>query len=173
MQRTTFLSWAMSVDWVWKIIWNYLNIVYIVHYVHINCLFQNQPLMHLLYITHCIIFSFAFWHKSVPSSGCLIFNCWICRATTGHTICPNMLVKCGLLTDELFSRFHEVNLWWIIVKTHTHVTLHIGTVFSLLFIIDDLHEIWKIVHQCKGCILPIFLGQVFTASCWAKNQTVK
>jgi hypothetical protein len=47
----------------------YINIMYTVQYVHINYLFLNQHLMHLLYIPHYVMFSYAFRRTSAPSSG--------------------------------------------------------------------------------------------------------
>jgi len=61
---------------------DYLNIVYIMHYVHINSLCLSQHLMHLLYILRYVLF-YTFQHTSVLSAWDLIFNSSIFGASTG------------------------------------------------------------------------------------------
>jgi hypothetical protein len=53
----------------------YINTMYTVQYVHINCLSLNQHLIHLLYIPSYIIFSYAFRRASASFSG--VSNCSI------------------------------------------------------------------------------------------------
>ena len=43
--------------------------------------------------------------------------------------CPNVLVKWGLLTDALFSIFHEGHLWYIMLQTLCHITVHFDVAF--------------------------------------------
>jgi hypothetical protein len=44
----------------------------------------------------------------------------------------NVLVKCGLPTDALFSGLHGGHLWWTIVKIHSHITLLFDVAFLSL-----------------------------------------
>jgi hypothetical protein len=88
---------------------DYLNIVYIMHYIHINSLCLNQHLMHLLYILHYVLF-YTFQRTSVLSAGDLIFNCSIFGASLAVNTCQNALVKYGLLTDAIFFKISQRSL---------------------------------------------------------------
>jgi len=88
---------------------DYLNIVYTMHYIHINSLCLNQHLMHLLYIL-CYILLYAFRHTSAPSAGDLIFNSSILAHQLAVNTCQNALVKYGLLTDAVFFKILQRSL---------------------------------------------------------------
>jgi hypothetical protein len=80
--------------------------------------------MHLLHTASYITYFYMFRRTSAPSSGSLIFNCSIYNAQLSVNTCPDASVKCGLITDALFSRCHEGHSRWITVEIHSHVTLH-------------------------------------------------
>jgi len=88
---------------------DYLNIVYTMHYIHINSLCLNQHLMHLLYIL-CYILLYVFRRTSAPSAGDLIFNCSILAHQLAVNTCQNALVKYGLLTDAMFFKILQRSL---------------------------------------------------------------
>jgi len=79
----------------------YINIMYTVQYVHINCLLLNQHLMHLLYIPRYIMFSYAFGRTSAPSSGVSHLQVTV-RFSARHLTVKtwsDVVVKRSLLTD--------------------------------------------------------------------------
>jgi len=93
---------------------DYLNIVYTMHYVHINSLCLNQHFMHLLYTLRYVLF-YAFQHTSAISApqnlqGILYLTVqFLVHQLTVNT-CQNALVKYGLLTDALFFKISQRSL---------------------------------------------------------------
>jgi hypothetical protein len=76
----------------------YINIMYTVQYVHINCLRLNQHLMHLPYIPRYVMF-YAFRRRSAPSSGVSYLTVrFSARQLTVNTW-SDVFVKRGLHTD--------------------------------------------------------------------------
>jgi hypothetical protein len=70
--------------------------VYVMHYVHINCLRLKQHLLHLLYISCHVIISYA-------RVGAIFGESHIyCSQQPAVNTCSNVSVKCRFLIDPLF-----------------------------------------------------------------------
>ena len=75
--------------------------------------------------------------------------------------CPNVSVKRGLLAYALFSIFHEDHLWWIIVKSNSHKTLH----FDVAFLQALKHLLWCGAYADGRVKINKTLKTHYTRSC--------